>query len=116
MYDSGILKKTDFKGIKIDAKKLEEAIELPNRKGVYDTNVFISDYVVIEAKSEGGGHGMGDHDVYPDGWRVTARQLNKNGSYNPRGKKVTFYQSGCFSAMNKDVKVIRKMEKKEQYV
>ena len=67
---------------------------------------LVGEYVVIATDSEGGGTGMGSHDVYPYGWRVTARRLKK-GRFDPRGKLVSFYQTGCFNAMNPNVPVKR---------
>ena len=69
------------------------------------------DYVVIEATMEGGGTGHGPHDIYPDGWHVEAQLLDKNGNYNPDGKKIDFYQSGCFNNMIEEVQVTGKMER-----
>jgi hypothetical protein len=83
-------------------------------------------YVVEEAKMAGGGTGHGPHDVYPDGWQVTASKLawacdpsiaehfeeafNKLKAtekgrpnldellrYDPKARTIQFYQSGCFS-------------------
>jgi hypothetical protein len=30
-----------------------------------------------------------------EGWHVEARQLNEDGSYNPKGQEITFSQSDC---------------------
>lgn len=69
-------------------------------------------YVVEEAIMAGGGTGHGPHDVYPDGWQVTARKLNPDLTYNPKGKQVRFYQSGCFNCMVPRPRVVGKMERK----
>jgi hypothetical protein len=80
-----------------------------NPKKKFDTASLAGEYVVENAYSGGGGTGHGDHDVYPDGWNVTARKL-KNGKHDPTGPVVSFYQSGSFTAMNTDVPVVRRME------
>jgi hypothetical protein len=53
------------------------------------------EFVVEETDFTGGGIAM-SNDRYPDGHQVTARKL-KDGKYDPHGKKLVFYQSGCFS-------------------
>lgn len=50
-------------------------------------------YVVYKTARDGGGTGMGPHDVYPDGHHVYCERLDD------RAVKVDFYQSGCFTAM-----------------
>lgn len=57
-------------------------------------------YVVVDAKSEGGGCAHGPHDVYPDGWHVFCERLDD--SHN----KVDFFQSGCFTAMICDIEPV----------
>lgn len=57
------------------------------------------DYVVEETAMTGGGTGHGPYDIYPDGHRVTARRLNRDGTYNSRNRQVEFYQTGSFSGM-----------------
>lgn len=68
------------------------------------------EYIVISTAMTGGGCGHGPHDVYPDGWKVVARRLNADGTFHPKGKKVSFYQSGAFTCMIKKVLVVRKMQ------
>lgn len=87
-----------------------------NRKGVFDktshtdvcvgdtlngfpTDYLVGKYVVIKTSFDGGGHGHGPHDEYPDGHHVWAEHL-----FN--GAKVDFYQSGAFTAMIEDIKPI----------
>lgn len=53
-------------------------------------------FVVEEAFSNGGGAmmGMGGHmESYHDGWHVRARRLNGDGTYNPKGELIDFYQT-----------------------
>jgi hypothetical protein len=67
------------------------------------------DYVVVRTAMEGGGTGHGPHDIYPDGWHVEATKLDKDGNYDPDGKRIDFYQSGCFTGMIEEVKVVDRM-------
>jgi hypothetical protein len=48
------------------------------------------EFLVLETRMAGGGHGHGPHDIYPDGWWVIARELGA------RKRLVRFAQSGCF--------------------
>jgi hypothetical protein len=101
---------TDFSGITVDADILKSAVQLPKfDKQQFDTSEYIGDYVVVSTALTGGGTGHGPHDVYPDGWYVTAKKL-KGEKYDSKGKEISFYQSGCFSVTNKDVHVVRKMQ------
>lgn len=82
----------------------------PNgKKSSLDTAVFVGEYVVEATEFSGGGTAM-FNDVYPDGHKVTARKLTNDGKYNRSGRVVSFYQSGCFNAMNRDVPVVRQMK------
>jgi len=54
-------------------------------------------YVVYKTSYDGGGTGHGPHDIYPDGHHVFCERLDD------RKVKVDFYQSGCFTAMIKDI-------------
>ena len=53
-------------------------------------------YIVTKTTRDGGGTGHGPHDVYPDGHHVLCQNLDN-------GYEVDFYQSGAFTAMNKDI-------------
>lgn len=68
-------------------------------------------YVVEHARMEGGGTGHGPGDVYPDGWHVRARKLADDGCYDPLGVMISFFQSGCFSVVNKEIPVVSRMER-----
>ena len=54
-------------------------------------------FVVTEASMGGGGTGHGPNDIYPDGWQISSRQLNKDRTYSPKGRRKNFSQSGCFN-------------------
>ena len=79
-----------------------DVIRIPPRDGLY---------VVVRAALEGGGTGHGPHDVYPDGWHVTACRLHEDGTYDPAGHLVDFYQSGCFNDMLPEVELVSRMTK-----
>jgi len=66
----------------------------------------VGEYVVVSTEYCGGGTGMGPHDVFPDGHMVIAKPVNG------RGTRVSFYQTGCFTAMLENPKIIRKATKK----
>jgi hypothetical protein len=66
------------------------------------------EFLVERTAMEGGS--TGGLQESPNGWHVTARQLNRDGTYNPRGNVITFYQSGDFNTMVEKVKVIGKMK------
>lgn len=55
-------------------------------------------YVVISTKMTGGSYGS---DPYPDGHLVECEGLESK-------RKISFYQSGCFTAMIQDIKPIGK--------
>lgn len=61
-------------------------------------------FVVEEARMDGGGGSV--YDRFPDGWHATARALKRDGTYNPRGRIIDFYQSGSFTNMRPEVKVV----------
>lgn len=69
-----------------------------------DLSYLAGRYVVYKTNCDGGGTGMGRHDVYPDGHHVFCRKLDAPDI------KVDFYQSGCFTAMVTDVKPIKDEE------
>ena len=75
-------------------------------KSKIDTGEWAGEYLVVEAKWDGGGTGHGPHDVYPDGWSIVAKKL-KDGNYDPEGNEIHFYQSGSFTIMHTDVPVLR---------
>lgn len=58
-------------------------------------------YIVIKTGVTGGGTGHGANDVYPDGYKVTCKREDEEYT-------VSFYQSGCFTAMIKNIEPIAK--------
>jgi hypothetical protein len=71
-----------------------------------DTDFLVGRYIVVRTAMTGGGTGHGPHDVFPDGWSVTARMVGR------MHQEVSFYQSGCFTAMNEEVEVVGKAKQK----
>ena len=57
-------------------------------------------YVVTKTEMTGGGTGNGPHDVYPDGHKVTCQRLDND------NEVISFYQTGCFTAMIEDIKPV----------
>jgi hypothetical protein len=68
--------------------------------GAYDPSRGKALFVVEKANSQGGSiGGHSPHDVFPDGWHIEARRLREDGTYNPRGEVIEFYQTGYFNCM-----------------
>jgi hypothetical protein len=65
---------------------------------------LVGKYVVLDTEYGGGGTGCGmnGHDDYPDGHMVTAKPVKD------RGPRVSFYQTGCFTAMLTHPKLVKK--------
>ncbi len=59
-------------------------------------------YVVYKTAKDGGGTGMGPHDVYPNGHHVFCERMDD------QSVKVDFYQSGCFTAMITNIEPVAK--------
>ena len=60
------------------------------------------DYVVTRTEMTGGGTGHGMHDVYPNGHKVTCHKVADKDTV------VSFYQTGCFTAMITDIEPVGK--------
>lgn len=73
------------------------------------------EWVVLHTEMSGGGTGHGPHDVYPDGHRVKARRLRPDGTYDPDGQEIGFYQSGCFIGMVEPDKVTITRQMKQTF-
>lgn len=67
---------------------------------VGDFEYLQGEYVVTKTECGGGGHGHGQNDYYPDGYKVFCQKVDGS-------EKVSFYQTGCFTAMITDIKPIR---------
>lgn len=104
----------DYEGVKITEKEalvfVNETLSTIGSKPLESFTFNEGEFLVIETKSDGGGTGHGMHDVYPNGHHVFAKRLADDGSYDPEGDEVDFYQSGSFTHTNEqDIPVIRKM-------
>lgn len=89
-----------------------------NCRGVFDklahTDVLIGGelaylagrYIVYKTFMGGGGTGMGPHDVFPDGHHVFCERAD-----NPL-IRVDFYQTGCFTAMIRDITPVGRAERR----
>lgn len=73
-----------------------------DRKG-FNTDYLAGRYGVVKTTMEGGGTGMGPHDVFPDGHHVTCRKMLRNGKF---GESVSFFQTGCFTAMIEEIEPV----------
>lgn len=84
-----------------------------NEKFILNPGIF----VVVEAKLTGGGTGHGKHDIYPDGWEITAKRLKEDGSYDSDSEEIKFFQSGSFAHLvNVNIPVLRTMKKETKFV
>lgn len=84
-------------------------------RDAFDESRPSAKFVVTRAEAAGGGTGHGPHDVYPDGWEVVAKRLHVDGSYDPDGETILFYQTGqlgshCYTCQA-DAEVIGKMRR-----
>lgn len=88
-----------FEGLEVDRDLLEKAIKLPVHKSdrLY-TSVYVGEYVVVEA---------GRDDEHS--WYVHAQKL-RNGKLDPKGRKIWFYQAGCYSVVHPNIPVIRRYD------
>lgn len=75
---------------------LDNGVENGGKKKM-KTDAFRGDYIVVETRFDGGGNA--GNDTYPDGHRVIAQRLSKEGAYDPDGDIVDFYQSGYFDCL-----------------
>ena len=65
----------------------------------FDTSIFEGEYRVVATAEDGGGTGMGPHDVYPNGHHVFCEKKDDPNIF------VDFYQTGCFTAMIEPEKI-----------
>jgi hypothetical protein len=95
-----------------DALKYVESV-IANVYGDVKEETFVfnsgDEFVVVKTAIEGGSTG---YDAYPDGYNVYCKKLNADGTYNPDGAEIQFYQSGCFTIVitPDKIKPVRKMK------
>lgn len=58
-------------------------------------------WIVTQTTFDGGGTGMGDHDVYPDGHHVWCKSAKSDAV-------IDFYQAGAFEGVRRNVKPLGK--------
>ena len=73
-----------------------------NKNGM-DTDFLKGRYAVTSTSTIGGGTGHGPHDTYPDGHFVVCEKLEDDCRC-----QISFYQSGCFTAMIEDIEPVGK--------
>jgi hypothetical protein len=97
-------------------KMPSEGASVEEDYGSVDLTRAKAEYVVIEAKMQGGGSGMGviygHNDEYPDGWHVVAKRLGNGRKWNPNGEEIQFYVTGCFINMIPSNKILKVGEMK----
>lgn len=72
-----------------------ESLDLDLSEKTFDASVYAGEYAVLYAASNGGGY---CHDGnYPNGWHVYCQKMD-----DP-SVMVDFYQTGCFTAMIRDI-------------
>ncbi len=88
--------------IPVDKQQVSDfvnSLSLDLEEKSFDSSVYAGEYVVYSAVSNGGA-GCWDGTPYPDGWHVYCHKVD-----DP-SVEVDFYQTGCFTAMIKDIKPI----------
>ena len=86
---------------KIGCFKLTETeVPICGSKGGLNTDFMGGRWIVTKTSSSGGGTGHGPNDVYPNGHLVECERIV--GRCCDYKMKVSFYQTGCFTAMIKE--------------
>ena len=116
-----MLAEGDIVEIKVGMKVYADVPEhflYANKRGVFDKTAhgeamidgelayLAGRYVVYKTAHDGGGTGMGPHDVYPNGHHVFCEKLED------QSQKIDFYQSGSFTAMLPDLKPVGRAQRK----
>jgi len=103
-----ITKKAKVGDIVMSKEFANREIASANNTGRDDTRGK-AEWLVVKTEFTGGGVGMSPYDIYPDGHKVTVRRLAKGDRSFEGGEILSFYQSGCFCNMIKELKVVGKM-------
>lgn len=108
---SDIIEEFNSRGFSISEEDVREFVLSKIKQPEEETfSIHGGEFIVIKTLLDGGSH-YNDRDYYPDGHRVYCQQLI-NGSYHEDAIEVNFYQTGCFTAIIKDIKPIRKLKLK----
>lgn len=120
IYADGKTKNYILQEFRSEEERLDTAIKtgkIPSELidinlSAYDESRGDAKFVVEAVALTGGGHGHGFNDIYPDGWNISARRLNKDGSYSESNEIINFYTTGCFNCLIniKDIKILGKMK------
>ena len=87
-----IIKEFEYEGYDVSFDEIMSVVITKVKKPTNDKFVFeAGEFVVTKTKFGGGGTGMGDHDVYPDGHEVFCKRL-KDGEYDIDGDEISFYK------------------------
>ena len=110
-----IIDEFEYEGYDVSYDEINSLVLNKVKKPTNDKFVFeAGEFVVTRTKYGGGGTGMGDHDVYPDGHEVFCKRL-KDGEFDVDGDEISFYEDGCFTTtVDKKVLPIRTMEMVER--
>jgi hypothetical protein len=96
----------------LDFKPSNGEIEVGGMQRGLDTNIFCGEYVATETSHDGGGEAsdMNGHPEYwPNGHHIYAKKIiDRFGKKELSNFEINFYQSGCFTCMNPEIKAIRK--------
>lgn len=76
-----------------------EALWIDVDYGSVDLTRAKAEYVVIEARKQGGGPDPYGGASYPDGWHVVAKRLKEGRVWDPKGEEIEFYMSPGFQNM-----------------
>lgn len=100
--------------INLRTKKMPkgEALWIDEDLGSADLTRAKAEFVVIEARAQGGGPDPYGGVPYPDGWHVVAKRLDEGRKWNPDGEEIEFYMTGCFLNMipARSVKIVGKLK------
>ena len=110
-----IIHEFEYEGYDVSYDEIKTLVLNKVKKPTNDKFVFeAGEFVVTKTKFGGGGTGMGDHDIYPDGHEVFCKRLIY-GKYNELGDEISFYEDGCFNTtVKKKIIPIRRMEMVER--
>lgn len=107
--------------VKLASEEIGEALDrgeqFPSEGDVIESKKLIfegpKEWIVTHIEMSGGQSGTTPIDYKPDGFHVTAQQLNSNGTYNQKGFIHKFYMSGNFANKiePKEIKITRRMKK-----